>query len=93
MIDEGTLRTVAVVAAAALVASPALVGIVWSSIKRAAAYVRGQAAAPKAQEEVVIDDAHTVVEIARRLRKSGNAKGSDLCKQLLDVMLASEVKP
>jgi hypothetical protein len=91
MIDVGTFRTVAVVAAAALVASPAVVGIVWSTIKNALSHVRGKAASP-AGEAVTIDDAHTVVEIARRLRKEGNAKGADLCKQLLDVMLASEAK-
>jgi hypothetical protein len=36
------------------------------------------------------DDAHTVVEIARRLQAAGNKRGVELCQQLLDVLLMPE---
>lgn len=90
MIDEFILRSAAVVAAVAIVAGPAVVEAVRQVFRKTKAAVSqgwGQR-----QEAVTTDDAHIVVEISRRLRKSGNAKGADLCKQLLDVMLSSEPK-
>lgn len=85
MINDFTLRAGAVVAAALVVAGPWLVGYAKS------AYASfGKASVAK--EGVTQDDAHTVVEIARRLSRAGNAKGTELCKQLLDVMLTSEGK-
>jgi hypothetical protein len=89
MIDDFTLRAGALVAAVAVVAGPWLVG----KAKAAVSAVRGAvAASADTAQEAVNDDAHTVVEIARRLRRAGNTKGADLCKQLLDVMLSAEPK-
>jgi hypothetical protein len=34
-----------------------------------------------------LTDAHTVLEIARRLQVAGKTKGVELCQQLIDVML------
>lgn len=87
MIDEMTLRVVAVAAAVFLVAGPSVMDAVKQVFSRVKSSVSGE------KQEAAVDDAHTVVEIARRLRKSGNTKGADLCKQLLDVMLSSEPKP
>jgi hypothetical protein len=81
MINDVVLRALAVVAMVAVVAGPSLV-----------AYAKAIFSSQKGgiKESVMLDDAHTVVEIARRLQKSGNQKGADLCKNLLDVMLSSE---
>ena len=88
MIDDFILRSAAVVAAVAVVAGPSLVAYAKKIVPS------GKASAQPAQNQggVTPDDAHTVVEIARRLAKSGNTKGADLCKQLLDVLLSSERK-
>lgn len=85
MIDDSTLRIAALVAAPLVLAGPTVV----AAAKKAYGYV---SIPGKPAPEAVVDDAHTVVEIARRLRKSGNTKGADLCKQLLDVLLSSEPK-
>ena len=85
MINDFTLRVVAIVAAAAVVAGPWLVGYAKKTYESF-----GKASSTK--EGVTQDDAHTVVEIARRLSRAGNTKGTELCKQLLDVMLSSEDK-
>lgn len=74
---EFALRAAAVVAAAALVASPSLVAVFsWR---------------PKwpTQEEVT-DDAKIVLDIARRLQSAGNVEGVRLCKGLIDVLLKPE---
>jgi hypothetical protein len=73
------------VAAAALVAAPSVVAyaqaaVAWLGAKRPA--VATKPAGP--------DDAHTVVEIARRLQAAGNKRGVELCQQLLDVLLMPE---
>jgi hypothetical protein len=81
MIDDFTLRAGAVVAAALVVAGPWLV-----------AYGKKAYLSFRQESPVNCDDAHIVVEIARRLSKSGNVQGTELCKQLLDVMLTSEAK-
>jgi hypothetical protein len=87
MIDyEFALRASAVVAAAAVVAAPSVVAyaqsaLAWVTAKRPSAVT----AAPQP------DDAHTVVEIARRLQAAGNKRGVELCQQLLDVLLMPEV--
>jgi len=78
---EFALRAAAVVAAIALVASPALVAMrprwpwswSWSSPR-----------------EEVTDDAKTVLDIARRLQATGNVEGVRLCKGLIDVLLKPE---
>lgn len=78
---EFALRASAVVAAIALVASPALVAMrprwpwPWSW---------------SASREEVTDDAKTVLDIARRLQAAGNVEGVRLCKGLIDVLLKPE---
>lgn len=74
---EFMLRAAAVVAAAAIVAGPHLVAALPSVIRWRATEV---------------DDAHTVLEIARRLQKAGVTDGVKLCQQLLDVLLKPEKK-
>lgn len=78
MLPDGFLiRAGAVVAAAALMASPYLVGLArkyWPT------------ATPRAEKQP--DDAYTVIEIARRMQAAGNKKGVALCQQLLDVILS-----
>jgi hypothetical protein len=39
-----------------------------------------------------LEDAHTILEIASRLKAAGNAKGVELCQQLIDVILQPEKK-
>jgi hypothetical protein len=79
------IRALAVVAAVALLAGPRLV----AAIKAAR-----PALARKQQPEEVnsLADAHTVLEIASRLKAAGNAKGVELCQSLIDVMLRPEAK-
>lgn len=78
MLPDGfLLRAGAVVAAALLMASPYLVGLVrqyWPTAKLRTAKQP--------------DDAYTVIEIARRMQAAGNKKGVALCQQLLDVILS-----
>jgi hypothetical protein len=87
---EFMLRAAAVVAAAALVAGAPLVAagqalLAWRPVSFAS-----KASKP---EPEVTDDAHVVLEIARRLQKSGNVEGVRLCKSLIDVLLKPEKKP
>jgi len=85
MIDyEFALRAAAVVAAATLVATPSVVAyakaaIAWLASKQ-----------PSAPASAQPDDAHIVVEIARRLQAAGSKRGVELCQQLLDVLLMPE---
>jgi hypothetical protein len=44
----------------------------------------------KRRASVNKDDAHTVIEIARRLQVTGNSQGVSLCQKLLEVLLAVE---
>lgn len=37
-------------------------------------------------------DAHLILDVAGRLRAAGNAKGVDLCHQLIDAILQEPVK-
>lgn len=83
MIDDFTLRAGAVVVAALVVAGP------WLVAYGKKTYATFRKDTP---ESVNCDDAHIVVEIARRLSKAGNVQGTELCKKLLDVMLTSEAK-
>lgn len=85
MSHEFLLRAGAVVAAIALLAGPRLV----AAISQAVATRRGR----QVTQAASMADAHTVLEIASRLRSAGNAKGVELCQQLLEVMLASETEP
>lgn len=79
-LNDFTFRAAAVVAAVAVVAGPYLVAKAKSFAER----TKGWKARPQEQA----DDAHTVIEIARRLQKAGNARGVELCQQLIDVMLS-----
>lgn len=76
---ELILRAGAVVAAVAVLAGPYLV-----------AKARGVASRLRAapSEAAPLDDAHTVLEIARRLQAAGLKRGVELCQQLIDVMLS-----
>jgi hypothetical protein len=83
---ETLFRAGAVVAAVALLAGPRLV----ATVTQAFASRRRQ---PEPEEVTSsLADAHTILEIASRLRTAGNAKGVELCQQLLEVMLSSEKK-
>lgn len=75
---EFILRAAAVVAAVALVAGPSLVA--------------AGKTLPRWRPREEADDAHTILEIARRLQKAGLADGVKLCQQLLDVLLKPEKK-
>lgn len=72
------IRGCAVVAAIALLAGPRLVAV--------AKTVR----LPVAAKEDVMADAHTVLEIASRLKAAGNVKGVELCKSLIDSILGAK---
>lgn len=80
---EMLLRAAAVVAAVAVMAGPYLV-----------AKVRGLSTSGWKKDAVPgVDDAHVVLEIAKRLQTAGNKRGVELCQQLIDVMLQpAEVK-
>lgn len=76
---EFLLRALAVVAAVAVLAGPYLV----ARARSAASRLPGRPAEP-----APVDDAHTILEIARRLQAAGSKRGVELCQQLLDVMLS-----
>jgi hypothetical protein len=79
MADYAVLvRVAALVAAVAVVAGPWLVA--------AARSVR-LPSRPAAKTPDTLVDAHTVLEIASRLKSAGNSRGVELCQQLIDVML------
>jgi hypothetical protein len=87
MIDyEFALRAAAVVAAVTLVAAPGVVAYAQTAF--AWLWAKRQAVAAKPSPSA--DDAHTVVEIARRLQAAGNKRGVELCQQILDVLLMPE---
>ena len=69
------LRVAAALAATALLAGPYLVAIAKRVIRPQSGFLNPLA------------DAHTVLEIARRLQASGRTKGVELCQQLIDEML------
>lgn len=76
MINEAfLLRAAAAVAAVAVVAGPYLVAIAKRGVPPQNAAVNPLA------------DAHTILEIARRLQAAGRQKGVSLCQQLIDEML------
>ena len=76
------LRACAVLAAVALVAGPSLVAAVQKALAWRPTVPQGQEA-----EVTSLADAHTVLEIASRLKAEGNTEGVDLCQKLIDVML------
>jgi hypothetical protein len=86
MTADVLLRAAAVMAAIALVAAPGLV---------AAAKAARQAFSRKegrAEASPLIDDACTVVSIARRLQQAGSQKGVDTCQQLIGILLSVSEK-
>lgn len=83
---EFILRAAAVVAAVALVAAPGVVAYGRPLVQSLFA-TRSR---PPVAVRPTADDAHTVVEIARRLQSAGSKRGVELCQQLLDVMLQPE---
>jgi ABC-type molybdate transport system permease subunit len=76
------LRAAAVLAAVAVVAGPSVVAAVRAALRWR----------PAQTEEASPDDAHTVLEIARRLQRAGSTEGVKLCQQLIDVLLKPEKK-
>lgn len=87
MIDvEHILRAAAVVAAVAVVAGPSVVAAVQK------AFVWRQEVSVSKEDVSQIADAHTVLEIARRLQNVGNDEGFTLCQKLIDVMLRKSAK-
>lgn len=81
MIDVETLvRSGAVVAAVAVVAGPYLVA-------QARRLTKNLWNTAKATDAVTSDDAHLVLDMARRLQAAGNKRGIELCQQLIDVLL------
>lgn len=77
---ELILRSAAVLAGVAVVAGPSLVAAVRKAIV-------WKPATKKEAEVTPMSDAHTVLEIASRLKDAGNTEGVDLCQKLIDVML------
>jgi len=71
---EFLFRAVAAVSAAAILVGPT----VLSLLKKARVTAVNK------------DDAHVIIEIARRLQEAGNAQGVALCQKLLEVFLAVE---
>jgi len=86
--SETLVRTVAVLAAVAVVA-PAVI----SAIKAAAAPYLEAGKTPATSQGVTIADMRIVLDLADRLRRAGRADGVALCQQLLDVMLANPKPP
>jgi len=85
--SEALIRTAAVLAAIAIAAGPALVEAAKSWLKSAKSRLPSPAT-PGGKEGM--NDAHVVVEIARRLQEAGNAEGSALCHKLLEILLRPE---
>jgi hypothetical protein len=82
MEHETLIRASAVVAGVVALAGPRLVALV-SQIR-----IPVPAKAPERTDPM--KDAHTILEIATRLKQSGCEKGVALCQQLLDVMMQPE---
>ena len=72
MIDA--VRIAAVVVGALLAAGPAVVAAIKSAAARS----------PSRPEPTA--DAHAILDIAGRLKSAGNARGVELCHQLLEAM-------
>lgn len=83
MSNEVLFRCLAAVAAIAVLAGPRLVAAVRSiRLKK-----------PLVTKSDAMADAHTVLEIASRLKAEGNTKGVELCQSLIDVMLSPGESP
>ena len=87
MTNELLLRGLAALAAAAFVAAPYLVEAskqVWRKAVSAASWAGKEQPVDQPPQK---DDAHVILDIARRLQAAGSKRGVELCQQLLDVML------
>jgi len=86
---EDAIRTVAALAAVALIAAPATTSMVATIRGWLAA--RPRPAAPVAADETEarrLADMRLVLDLAARLKADGVPEGVALCQQLLDVMLS-----
>ena len=79
------VRTLAGVAALALIGAPAVTYLV-GKIRE---WLASQQPNEKAPGGTSIGDMRTVLDLASRLRACGTVSGVHLCQQLLDVMLAA----
>lgn len=77
------LRTLAGLAAVAILCTPAVAAVVVKAREWCATIQPTEKAAGTS-----ISDMRTVLDLASRLRACGNTSGVHLCQQLLDVMLA-----
>ena len=78
------IRSVAGLAALALIGTPAIAFVVGKAKEWLARNVTEE----KAAGGTSLDDMRIVLDMASRLRASGCTDGVHLCQQLLDVMLA-----
>ena len=76
------IRVVAFVAAILVLSGPSV--LAWLRTAKFPSFSRPPATSSLA-------DAHTILEIAARLKADGNAAGFDLCQQLIDVMMKPPV--
>ena len=94
MTDETLIRAVAALAAVALLAAPALSGVVENLKAWWALRPEPQPVAPDTSkaDAARIADMRLVLDLAARLKADGVADGVALCQQLLDVMLTGKAK-
>ena len=94
MTDETLIRAVAALAAVALLAAPALSGVVENVKAWWAARPEPQPVAPDTSkaDAARLADMRLVLDLAARLKADGVADGVALCQQLLDVMLTGKAK-
>ena len=94
MTDETLIRAVAALAAVALLAAPALSGVVENVKAWWASRPEPQPVAPDTSkaDAARLADMRLVLDLAARLKADGVADGVALCQQLLDVMLTGKAK-
>jgi hypothetical protein len=89
MTNDDIIRSVAALAAVALIAAPASASMVATI--RGWLTARPRPAAPVAADETEarrLADMRLVLDLAARLKSDGVPEGVALCQQLLDVMLS-----
>jgi hypothetical protein len=94
MTDETLIRAVAALAAVALLAAPALSGVVENLKAWWASRPAPEPVAPDTSkaDAARLADMRLVLDLAARLKADGVADGVALCQQLLDVMLTGKAK-
>lgn len=92
MSNEDIIRTVAALAAVAILAAPALSGVVENVKAWWASRPAPQPVAPAATEADAarLADMRLVLDLAARLKADNVPEGVALCQQLLDVMLTGK---